>query len=280
MVAPVWLAGALFALVVWSLQRLLSKIALSTLGTRKFYLLSAVVSLLTYAPYLVFRPPAVSALLPALGLACLMAVTFGVTTEAIRRGPLGVVSPITALSPALTGMLAVAVLGERLGWPGYLGMGIAPAGIALLSTGSQQGRGEAGWLWLALLSLVLQGVAAFIAKLVVTPAGPSALLLLGACVQVAVRLYLAPPRSWEWSDLQGRPAVFTVIAYAAGAVATIGYLLAVAAGPAAVVVPLVATSPALAGLLAVLVLKEETRRSQLAGIGLALVGAILLASQG
>jgi hypothetical protein len=28
-----------------------------------------------------------------------MAITFGITTEAIRRGPLGAVSPITGLSP-------------------------------------------------------------------------------------------------------------------------------------------------------------------------------------
>jgi len=35
----------LFALAVWAVQRLLSKVALATLGTRKFYLLSAAVSL-------------------------------------------------------------------------------------------------------------------------------------------------------------------------------------------------------------------------------------------
>src|SRR5215467_191401 len=119
---PIWLSLSLFALVVWAVQRLLSKVALHDLGTGKFYLLSAVVSLLTYAPYLVLRPPTVSELLPALGLACLMAVTFGVTTEAIRRGPLGAVSPITALSPALTAVLAVALLGERLAPWGYLGI--------------------------------------------------------------------------------------------------------------------------------------------------------------
>ena len=71
-----------------------------------------------------------------------------------------------------------------------------------------------------------------------------------------------------------------VVAYAIGAVATIGYLLVLAAGSAAVVVPLVAPSPALAGLLGALVLKEETRCPQLAGIGLALVGVVLLSSQG
>ena len=109
-----WLPAALFALAAWTVQRLLSKVALGSLGTKKFYLLSALVSLLVYLPDLVWRPPAREALLPAFGLACLMALTFGVTTEAIRRGPLGAVSPITALSPALTAILAVGLLGERL----------------------------------------------------------------------------------------------------------------------------------------------------------------------
>ena len=130
---PTWLLAALFALVAWSVQRLLSKVALTTLGTRKFYLLSAAVSLLVYTPYLVWRPPAAAELLPAFGLACLMAVTFGITTEAIRRGPLGRVSPVTALSPALTAALAVTILGERLSWPAYLGVALSPIGVVLLS---------------------------------------------------------------------------------------------------------------------------------------------------
>lgn len=272
-----WLPLALFAIVAWSGQRLLSKVALTSLGVEKFYLLSAVVSLITYTPYILLRPPTAKELVPAFGLGCLMAVAFGVTTVAIRRGPLGAVSPLTALSPALTALLAMVVLGERPGWIAYLGIALAPVGILLLSAGPRSGEGKSGWFWFAVASLLLQGVGAFIAKLVVTPAGPSALLLMGASVQVAVGLFLAPPWRWQRSDLSGRPATFTVIAYVVAGIATIGYLLALAQGPAAVVVPLVATSPALAGILGILVLREKSNRRQVAGISLALVGAVLLA---
>ena len=271
-----WLPAALFALSAWAIQRLLSKVALASLGTRKFYLLSAVVSMVVYAPYVLVRPPAWRDLLPAFGLACLMAITFGITTEAIRRGPLGAVSPITALSPALTAILGLAVLGERLPPWGYAGIALAPAGVALLSLGQDSDGDRSVWVLLAFTSLVLQGVGAFIAKLVVTPSGPSALLLMGALVQVVVGLFLAPPWHWAAADLKSRPALFTIVAYAIAAVATIGYLLALAAGPAAVVVPLVATSPALAGVLGILLLKEESGPRRLIGIGLALAGAVLL----
>jgi drug/metabolite transporter (DMT)-like permease len=243
-------------------------------------LLSAVVSLVVYTPYLIWRPPAVAELLPAFGLACLMAVTFGITTEAIRRGPLGAVSPVTALSPAITAALAVAVLGERLTPLAYVGVALAPVGIVLLSLGPTKSQGKQAWLVLAILSLVLQGIGAFIAKLVVSPAGPSALLLMGAGVQVVVGLFLAPPQTWSAEDLRGRPALLTVIAYGIAGIATIGYLLALASGPAAVVVPLVATSPALAGLFGIAVLKEKTNGRQWAGTALALGGAVLLTISG
>ncbi len=194
-----------------------------------------------------------------------MAITFGVTTEAIRRGPLGAVSPVTALSPALTAGLAVTFLGERLSELAYAGVALAPVGIVLLSLGPSRGKGREAWLLLAIASLILQGIGAFIAKLVVTPAGPSALLLMGAAVQVVVG---------------GRPAALTIIAYAIAGVATIGYLLALASGPAAVVVPLVATSAALAEVLGVAILKEKTNRRQWSGIALASTGAVLLSASG
>ncbi len=89
----------------------------------------------------------------------------------------------------------------------------------------------------------------------------------------------APPSRWRRSDLLRRPAAFTVVAYVAAGVATIGYLAALASGPAAVVVPLVATSPALAGLAGIVFLHERSSRRQLMGIVLAVVGAVLLAAQ-
>lgn len=206
-----------------------------------------------------------------------MAVTFGVTAEAIRRGPLGAVSPITALSPALTAALAIALLRERLSPIAYVGIAVAPVGVVLLSARSGDKAHDSGWIGLAILSLILQGAGAFITKVVVTPAGPSALLLTSAGVQIVVGLFLAPPSRWQRGDLAGRPGVYTLVAYGVAAIATIGYLLALAAGPAAVIVPLVATSPALAGLLGIVFLRERTGKRQLAGIALALAGAVRLA---
>jgi drug/metabolite transporter (DMT)-like permease len=277
---PTWLILALAALVVWSVQRAVSKMALIELSTPQFYLLSAVVSLPIYVPVLVFDPPPLSALPPALGLSALMAITFGVTMEAIRRGPVGRVSPVTGLSPALTAILALVVLDEHVGIEGVLGIASATIAVVLLGYRSEAATAGDAWLGLTLASLTLQGVGAFIAKVVVTPSGPSALLVTSASVQVIVGTILLRRFDAPFPDLRPRFMRLTTLVLVLAAVATIGYLFALSQGPAAIIVPLVATSPALGGLLGTIVVRERLGRLQYAGIGLGLVAAVLLAMQG
>ena len=275
-----WLVLALIALIVWSVQRVVSKLALATLSTPQFYLLTAVVSLPIYLPVLAFDPPPLSAFPGALGLSALMAVTFGVTTEAIRRGPVGRVSPITGLSPALTALLALAVLGEHVGIEGALGIACATVAVALLGYRPERTEAKGGWLGLTLASLALQGVGAFLAKVVVTPSGPSALLVTSASVQVLVGAVLIRRSGAPFPDLRLRLMRWTVLVLVLAALATIGYLFALSLGPATIIVPLVATSPALGGLLGGIILKEPLGRLQYLGIPLGLLGAVLLATQG
>lgn len=52
-----WLALALVALVVWSVQRAISKAVLATLSTPQLYTLTAVISLPIYLPTLFLDPP-------------------------------------------------------------------------------------------------------------------------------------------------------------------------------------------------------------------------------
>lgn len=275
-----WTFAALFALVVWSIQRAVSKAVLATLTTPQYYLLSALVSLPFYVPVLIADPPTPSALPGALGVSALMAATFGITTEAIRQGPVGRVSPITGLSPALTTLLALAILGERISPTEATGIVLAMAAVFLLGYRRSREANRSRWLAFALSSLVLQGIGAFLAKVAVTPSGPSALLVTSAAVQVLVGGYLLRRSGASFPDLRSPLMRWAVVVLALAAVATIGYLWALSEGPAAVIVPLLATSPALGGLLGALVLKERTTRAQYAAILLGLAGAVLLALPG
>lgn len=273
-----WIPPAIFALVVWAVQRAVSKAALAHLATPQFYVVSALVSLPVYVPYVAAHPPAPSAFPAAFGVSCLQALTFWVTTEAVRRGPVGRVSPITGVGPALTALLAVVFLHELPSWIHVLGIVGATGAVALLGYRSSEAPGEHGWLPLATGSLVLQGVGAFLAKVAITAPGPSALLLTSASVQVVVgfallrRAGLSLPR-------RGTPLLgWTILVLAAAAAATIGYLRALGDGPASVIVPLVATAPALGGLIGAVVLRERAGPVQYAGIALGVAGAALLSA--
>lgn len=275
-----WLPLALFALVIWSVQRVITKVALVHWTTARFYRLNAILSLAVYAIFAIAAPPDPSSLLGAVGLSLLMALTFWVTTEATRRGPVGLVAPLTAMSPALTVVLAVTVLGERISPAVAAGIGAAVAGSALLAFRPAAAGALRGWLALAVVSLALQGVGAFIAKVVVTAGGATTLLLTSAGVQLAVGLIIARREPFALDELlRPRPALTALILIAA-AVATIGYLSALSVGPASLIVPLVATSPAIGGLLGIVVRRESATRRQLAGIALGLGAAVLLASVG
>jgi drug/metabolite transporter (DMT)-like permease len=277
---PAWTYAALFAMVVWSVQRAMSKAALATLTTPQFYFLSALISLPFYVPVLVADPPPPSALPGALGVSVLMAATFGITTEAIRRGPVGRVSPVTGLSPALTVLLALAILGERVSLTEATGIVLAMTAVFLLGYRATPDPRRASWLALALFSFALQGLGAYLAKVVVTPSGPSGLLVTGAGMQVLVGGFLLRRSGAPFPDIRPPLMRWVVAVLALAALATIGYLWALSEGPAAVIVPLVATSPALGGLLGALVLKERTTRLQYAAILLGLVGAVLLTLPG
>ncbi len=272
----VWLPLALFALVTWSVQRVVTKAALVRWSTARFYRWNAIVSLAVYIPFALLVPPRTDVLAGAFGLSLLMALTFWVTTEATRRGPVSVVAPLTATSPAITVVLAVLLLGER---PDALAIaGVLLAIVAAILLALRPGAiSVGGWVTLAFASLALQGAGAFIAKVVVTEGGPSTLLVTSVLVQLAVGAYIGRAEPLDVrSHLRGMPLAVTAT-LAAAALATIGYLSALSVGPASLVVPLVATSPALGGLLGIVVLKERVNLRQSLGIAVGLVAIVLLA---
>lgn len=272
-----WLPFAIGALVIWSIHRVVTKVALVRWSTAYFYRLNALLSLLVYVPFAVLYPPDLTGIAGAFGLSLLMAATFWVTTEATRRGPVGLVAPLTAMSPALTVVLALLLLAERPSPIALAGVPLGLASVALLAFRPAAPGALAGWLGLAVASIVMQGIGAFIAKVVVTGSGPTNLLLMSASVQLAVGAVIARSEPIDARRLvEGRGLIIVGVLVSA-AIATIGYLYALSVGPASLIVPLVATSPSLAGLLGVVVLREPSTRRQIAAIALGVVAAVVLA---
>ena len=258
------------------MQRVVTKAALVRWSTARFYRWNAIVSVVVYVPFALVVPPRTEALAGALAMSLYMAGAFWVATEATRRGPVGVVAPLTAASPAITVVLAVLILGERPSALALVGVGCAVGAAILLATHPAAAT-IGGWLAFALASLTLQGVGAFLAKIVVSEGGPTTLLVASIAVQLVVGTVIARREPLALAEhARGTPLLIT-LTLAAAALATIGYLSALSVGPASLVVPLVATSPALGGLLGIVLLKERASALQLWGIAAGLVGIVLLA---
>lgn len=272
-----WLAPALFATAVWSVQRVVAKAALRSLSATQYALLSSAIALPVYLPLLWLDPSPARAFPGAVAVSIVSVVAFLTTTEALKRGPVGRVSPALGFAPVPTVLLAIVFLGERVSPAQAAGVGAGVVALVLLGVHGGDREPGRGWRALAVAAILLQGVAAFLAKVVVTPFGPTALLVSSATVQVVVTLALLQHAKAPLPSFGTRLSRWNAAVLLFAAVATIGYLWALSRGPASVIVPFVAVAPALGGMLGAIVLGERTTRPQRVGIAVGLVGATLLA---
>lgn len=87
--------------------------------------------------------------------------------QALRTGPAYLIFPIISLSPAVTILLSLWLLGERTRLKGWVGIALALGAIPLLSyqPPTSVAAGDATWLLLALLVFLAWGVQAYVIKL-------------------------------------------------------------------------------------------------------------------
>ena len=85
--------------------------------------------------------------------------------QALTIGPAYLIFPITALSPAVTALLAIAFLRERLTTPAVIGLVAALASLVLFNISDGSGDVSTGaWLVLAIGIFIAWGVQAFFMK--------------------------------------------------------------------------------------------------------------------
>ena len=87
--------------------------------------------------------------------------------QVLRMGPAFIVFPLVSLSPLVTILLSLWLLGERTRVRGWVGIALALGAIVLLSYQPPEGAAVSGFLWFALAMLVFLawGVQAYVIKL-------------------------------------------------------------------------------------------------------------------
>lgn len=201
---------------------------------------------------------------------------------AVRLGPPYLIFPIISLSPALTIALSFALLKERTGALGMLGIALALLALPLFdyrADGEPSGYGL--WFLLALAVLVAWGVQAYVIKLANASMDAASIffyMMLSGLLFVPVALAMtdfAQPINYGL-DGPGLAAAIQIL----NAVGALTLVFAFRYGKAIIVSPLVnAGAPLLTAILSLLLAGVMPGPVKLAAIALALLAALLLALQ-
>lgn len=202
--------------------------------------------------------------------------------HAVRIGPPYLIFPIISLSPALTIALSFAMLKERTGVLGLLGIALALLSLPLFdfrAEGEPSGYGL--WFVFALLILLAWGVQAYVIKLANASMDAASIffyMMLSGLMLVPVALAMtdfSQPINYG-IDGPGLAAVIQLL----NAIGALTLVFAFRYGKAIIVSPLVnAGAPLLTAIISLAMAGMMPGPFKLAGIALALAAALLLALQ-
>lgn len=201
-------------------------------------------------------------------------------------GQASVVFPLTALYPLVTVVAAILFLRERARWAQAVGIALAIIAVLLLSLDPNTPLAKLGsnyifsaWVLYAAGALVAFGLAAVFQKMAtnrISAESAFAMFAAGFVPPLAV-IWLFEPLPREL------PTVAVFWAIAGGLLNGLGVLATLAAyrrgGKASVVTPLAAIYPMVTVIVAIIFLGEKVSAIQLAGIGVAIAGGVLLSRE-
>lgn len=197
---------------------------------------------------------------------------------ALETAKASTVAPLTAMSPAVTILLAVLLLRERVGLLQWLGMAVSLGAIYLLNFSGEEGL-EAEWIRYALIPLVLWGVTLLLQKMATDRISGkwAAFWFLVAFIPLAVWVILTQPLPDQISPRAWCVAIAMGFALGFGNL-TIMWALS-SGGKASIVAPLSGLYPLVSLPIAILLLGERLNAREIAGVACAMIAVYLLSTQ-
>lgn len=197
---------------------------------------------------------------------------------ALRRGEAVVLAPIVRLNFAVTGLLTVLLLGERLDSIKAAALALAAAAVIGLGGGLRSAGRDPRAFWLAVSAMGLFGVMGLLYKFAINNGAPPAGMVLFQSIGV---FCIAVPFALQQRKPLPHRGIPLWIPLACGVLTSGSYIaLAVAMrhGDAVVVAPIAQLSFVLTGVLAILILKESLTLRKAAAVGCAIASVLLFAS--
>jgi len=219
-------------------------------------------------------------LLAAIGAGSLMLLYRG-----LALGPMAVVSPIGGAYAAVTVLLAVLFLGERLTPPQIAAVAVTFAGVLLASTDlrvlvATLGRPAPG-VRVGFVAMLGFGVWGLFLALAVRSFDGLAIVLVGRLAGAALMLAAVLLRRTR-PPADRRPATLGLVLVVGvfDTVANLCYVLGFEAGYASIVATAGALYPVVTAALAIVLLRERLAPNQYAGVGVLLLGLVGLGLAG
>jgi drug/metabolite transporter (DMT)-like permease len=202
--------------------------------------------------------------------------------KAVQLGPPYLIFPIISLSPALTIAMSFALLRERTGRLGVLGIALALLSLPLFDyrvSGDPIGYGA--WLPMALLVMAAWGGQAYIIKLANATMDSASIfyyMMLGGLLVAPIALLMTDYSQPINYSLDG--VGLAAVIQALNAIGALTLVIALRRGKAIIVSPLVnAGAPLLTAVISLALMGVVPGTLKVAGITLALAAALLLALQ-
>jgi len=230
-------------------------------------------------------------LVVAAGLSVLGVLSLLALYRALALGPIAVVAPVTAAYLAVTVLLAVAFLGERLSTAQGLAIAVTFAGVVLASTDLRILRATLGrpvpgvrlaflcmvgfGLWQALFAGVVRDHDGF--GVILTVRALSALALVGALVRVRLPAMTVVGRPLPLLGFDRRALALVTVVGVFDTLANVAFFLGVDSGFASVVATGSGAYPVVPAVLAITLLGERLAPNQYLGVAVLLAGLVGLA---
>jgi drug/metabolite transporter (DMT)-like permease len=200
--------------------------------------------------------------------------------ETLRRGPAYLVFPIVGLSPAVSVVLAVALLGESTTPRVWTGIVLALVAVPLLSYqppgGTPAARGRL-WLWLSLAVCLAWGVQAYVLRFANQTMRSEGIFF----YMTATGLILIPIALWMTDfrkPIHWKPSGMAAVIQSLNSIGALTMVYAFRYGKAIVVSPLInAVAPAITVLLSLILYRTIPHRIVALGMILAAIAFYLMA---
>lgn len=281
----VWFGFAFCAAVFWALGQILIKKGFSHLSPLWSNIVSNVLSLFIWIPFVLFNTKFLIKLPPLKNIGIILGASslYHLFYYSISKGKISLTGTLVAGYPIFTIALSHLFLGERLNPLQYLGITLILIGDFTFAIPEKPGKlknekGNLSWILWGLVGACTIGSGDFITKLSINQIGVYRHMLTLSLFSNAVSSinYLLDKKNRDMPKILSRRSLPSFAGIIITLIGSIFFLLAMENGAASLIVSISSIYPGFVALLAVRFLGERVSIKQVTGIITAVFGLILI----